>query len=109
MEQPVEAEAEVEVNEVVQGAVRYEYVLEGTFQSKQEFEQYMAHEKCWKPHNKPLVTRNGLKTIHWCKNVKCHGPRCLAEFYTITERFPGDTEILLYRRNQAHTCDTSDN
>lgn len=48
VEEPNDAEAEVEV---VQGAVRYEYVLEGTFQNKQEFEQYMAHEKCWEARN----------------------------------------------------------
>lgn len=59
-------------------------------------------ENCWKIHKK-LAQKDGLKTIYWCINVKCRGERYLAD------RFPGDNEIHLYRRNQAHTCDTAVN
>lgn len=88
--------------------VRYEYVLAGTFDNQNDFQKQIEIENCWKVHKK-LAQKEGLKTIYWCKNVKSRGKRCLAEFYTIKDRFPGDVEIFLYRRNQAHTCDTAAN
>lgn len=88
--------------------VFYKYIHENTFDNEKDFQDFLDNEKCWKVHIK-LTKNDGVKTIHWCKLVKCRGPRCLAEIYTIHDRFPGDTSILLFRRVQEHTHDTSPN
>lgn len=88
--------------------VRYQHVLERTFNNAKDCQDFIDNEKCWKVHD-TSSQKSGVKTIYWCNRVKCRGERCLAELYTIRDQYPGDNAILLYRRNQAHTCETASN
>lgn len=88
--------------------VRYEYDLEETFNDSAACEEYIQRENCWKVHT-TISQTDGVKTIYWCNRVKWRGQRCLAEIYTLSDRFPGDEAAVLYRRKQDHTCETAEN
>lgn len=88
--------------------VRYEYDLEETFNDLAACGEYIQRENCWKAHT-TISQTDGVKTIYWCNRVKCRGPRCLAEIYTLSDRFPGDEAAVLYRRKQDYTCETAEN